>query len=596
MSRADFDLLARGGGGANVVRQLRRAQLSRRLHLLRAFIFDVTADPKLWGDLPEPDEAWDLLARVQDVAPDAYRSILLHPYTGAWLSHVLKVIHGEVEDDRPVWAHVGHFHSLAAAAAIRAGINFETRVPLGGGGVALPTLGMARFTMAEPWAVAEIRAKDERVEISTATGHVTLPRNAMADTSGWWGLRTLTAHNGGHRLSIRLDDLDPYRGQDRLLAPRRIDADEVKAWDELLQEAWQLIVQHLPDYADGLPDGLESIVPYPVAAFRNQSGSTSETFGSAIMERPPDAVALAATLVHEYQHIRLYGLTNLFELHADDRSQRFYTLWRDDPRPVGGTLHGIYSFLGVTEFWRAVAATTGDHRAWFEFAYWRAGTWRTLQGLLGDHSLTAAGHRFVESIAGKLEPWQHEPVPGEPAELAAAAGTDHVAGWRLRHVSPPGDLVHEVADRWIGERDSPGDRRYAADQRPTVEPDGSWPGARTDLIRLSLTGPGSRDIAEIRSIVADATDADIAYASGDFAEAARRYQADLAGDPNPASGWVGLGLALSASGDRAAAPLLDRPELVRAVYREILDRTATAADLDEYLAWWSRPAAESLQR
>ena len=68
--------------------------------------------------------------------------------------------------------------------------------------------------------------------------------------------------------------------------------------------------------------------------------------------------------------------------------------------------------------------------------------------------------------------------------------------------------------------------------------------------------------------VPGATTADLAYASGHFAEAAHGYRAELSTDPDCPSSLSGLGLALAAQGPHPAArALLHCPELVRTAHR-----------------------------
>src|SRR5262245_21786778 len=73
LSWTDFDALARGTGRAGMVRRLREAERSRRLLLLRVLLDEVAAygDPGEMADgvLPPVEDAWDLLARVQQRAP-----------------------------------------------------------------------------------------------------------------------------------------------------------------------------------------------------------------------------------------------------------------------------------------------------------------------------------------------------------------------------------------------------------------------------------------------------------------------------------------------------------------------------------------------
>jgi HEXXH motif-containing protein len=591
---ADFDLLARGAGGAGVVLRLRRAERSRRLLLLRALVEETTKTPELFGPLPPSDDAWELLARVQEKAPTALDVVLAHPYTGTWAGYTTRLLTSRITGRFPIWIHVGHLHALAASAAIHAGLDFHIRVPLWNGGAMLPTLGLARLVADSPWSVAEVRGERGRVEVGNGAGRVQLPPDPAADAPGWWGIPRLTMRAGERVLSVRLDDLDPYRGLYEPVAPQRLDAAEMDAWRALLDQAWRLIVDHLPDIADALPAGLDSLVPRPAVPFRTPSASTGEAFGSAIVSRPPDAATLAAMLVHELHHIRLGGLLHLTRLHDDDPQERFYTPWRDDPRPIGGVLQGVYAFFGVTACWRALARAgtrAADRRAEFEFAYWCEQTWRVLLALRDDPGLTADGRRFVDGIAERLGRWRDEPVPADLGTLVAAVGADHYAGWRMRHLRPAPATVADLAHAWLAGRDRPPTTRLVTDRPPTPVPDGSWSAARTDLIRLSVadSSDGRNALSRTWSSVPGATVADLAYATGRLTDAARGYRAELAEDADRPAAWVGLGLALSGLGvTPAARALLRHPEVVRAVHRRIRAHTRTAPTPEELAGWIGR--------
>jgi HEXXH motif-containing protein len=511
------------------------------------------------------DTAWTLLGQVQAVAPEAFELVLMHPYTGSWLAYTHKLLTGLVVSDSPLWTHLGYFHCLAASAAARAELDFRIRIPVWKGEAILPTLGMARFAGTE---LATVRGSGPEVEIFVGAHRV----RVAEDPPDWFAVRELRAGD----LTVRLDDVDPYRGMNVPVPAKRIDSDEVTIWQELLDDAWRLIRECLPEFASGLAEGMCSIVPRPPVPFRNMSGSTGNAMGSAVVSRPPDAESLAAVLVHEFSHLRLYGLLRLVPLHDNDSRQRFRTLWRDDPRPVGGVIHGMYSFFAVAAFWRAFVEKHPDNRlAMFEFAYWRAGTWNTLQALRDDVSLTAAGRRLVEGVADELGPWQKETVPADIARLAEVAAVDHYAGWRLRHIRPHETLVADLAKAWISGEDTVKPVQLPQDSEPTRDPDGDWPGARLDLARLALT----ETIADRWAAVPGATEADRAFVSGDLSRAAEGYRAELTRDPDNASAWIGLGLALTAQDLPGGRALLQHPELVRAVRRR------TAAEPAELAEW-----------
>lgn len=585
-----FDRLASGSGDADAVRTLRIADRSQRLLLLVALIDEIARRPELWGPLPTPDAAWELLVRVEQQAPQLLQRVLDHPYVGTWIGHTARLVAGHTATEHPLWLHTGYLHAIAAAAATSAGMEFETRIPLWHGQGMLPTLGMVRFQKQPSVPVADVYGSRDRVEIRTRSERVYLRRGQIVDTPNWWAMRHLVAEAGRLRFTVRLDDLDPYRSLTGPVPPRRLGGDETNTWQALFTDAWQLIVRLLPDLAQAIPSGLDSLSPRPAAPFSNLSASTGEAFGSAIIARTADAESLAATLVHEFQHIVLNGLMQLTPLHHDDLRHRYYTPWRDDPRPINGVLHGVYAFFGVTEFWRALAASGVERttrRAAFEFARWRVGTWRVLQTVRNDPVLTKAGRRLVDRIAERLEPWQDEPLPTDIASLAATVAADHHGGWRIRHVRPNPGMVDRLATSWLAGRRWPAGGIPGDDQTLVPDPDGPWSSARAELIRLTLTERGRDLHTEPCRRVPGATPADYAFAAGRLDAAERGYRVDLATNPDLPVAWIGLGLALSAAGTRPAAAraLLHRPELVRAVHRRIRHLSIEMVMPEELADW-----------
>lgn len=581
LSWRDFDNLARLAGDAGVMRRLRRAERSRRKLLLRGLMEEATKAPELLGPLPPLDAAWELLSRVEARSPKAFDRLLTHPYTGSWAGYTTRLCRNGMDGVGPLWIHLGHVHALAAAAAIRAGLDFETEVPAWNGNVMLPSLGMARLNASSPFSVAIVRGEGGRYTVTNDNGSVRVPNALGDDAPGWWPVRKVRTRVGSHRFSLRLDDLDPYRGLYEPVPPQRLAAAELDEWQRLIDEACLLIVTHLPGFAESMPIGLSSIVPKPQVLYRNPSASTGEAFGSAVVGRPTDGASLASTLIHEFQHIVLGGVLHLIPLYDNDPRERIYVPWREDPRPLSGAIQGVYAFFGVTAFWRALAAV--DRRAAFEFAYWRQQSWRTLRALLDDSALTDAGRRFLDGIAERLGPWQGEPVPEDIAELAAAAAWDHLAGWRVRHLRPSAAAVTALTQAWLAGRSRPPADLDATDLPPTPVPDGSWSRARTDLVRLRVSGI---DLEQLWPTVPGATVADLAYASGRFTDAAREYRAELSADPDRPTSLVGLGVALAACGpDPAARALLLRPELVRAVHRRLRSTAAHAPNPESVASW-----------
>ncbi|WP_344421706.1 HEXXH motif domain-containing protein [Amycolatopsis minnesotensis] len=587
MSWRDFDAFARLDGDEDMARRLRRAERSRRKLLIHALLTAAAKTPERLGPLPPLDAAWELLARAEARAPRVVNRMLTNPYTGSWAGYTTRLLRNGTDGVSPLWMHLGHVHAIAAAAAIGAELDFETEIPVWHGNAVLPSLGMARFSATAPFSLATVRGAASRYLISHDGETVRLPFALSSDGPGWWGVRQVRSRVGARRFSLRLDDLDPYRGLYEPIPPERVPAGDVERWRRLIDEACRLVAAHLPELAGVMPVGLTSLVPKPHVLFRNLSASTGEAFGSAVVGLPTDGATLAATLIHEFQHIVLGGLLHLVELYEPDPAERIYVPWRDDPRPLSGALQGVYAFFGVAAFWRALAeADPGSRRAAFEFACWRRHSWHALRALRADATLTAAGRRFLDGIAERLGPWQDEAVEAEANRLAEAVARDHLAGWRARHLRPDPSVVAELAAAWSNGRARPPVAADPADLPPTPVPDGSWSRARTDLIRLVVGDPPSPPLPDVWLTVPGATGADFAYATGRFAEAVEGYRAELAADPDRPASLVGLGLALSARGPHPAArALLHCPELVRAVHRHLRGTSPGPPAVERIAAW-----------
>jgi HEXXH motif-containing protein len=571
-----FDQLAAGNGGVTALRLLRSAERSRRLLLLLALVDRGEQDERLSGPLSGAERPWDLLVRAQEAEPDALERILAHPYTGSWAGYTTRLIEQELTGECPLWVHYGYLHTIAAAAAIHAGLEFTIRVPVWNDTVVLPTLGAALLDEGDGFTTAEVRGLAGSFTISGDRSH------ARPDTAAWHPLREFRFEAGNRVLALRLDDLDPHRGLYHPIPPDRLAETDAATWQGLLGEAWRLIVEHLPGYAEILPAGLTSIVPEPAIPFRLPSASTGEAFGSAVIAAPDaeEPATLAAALVHEFQHIRLGGLLQLVRLHDDDRTERLYAPWREDPRPLGGLVHGIYAFFGVSAFWRALSrAFPADELAAFEFAHWRTQTWQTLEAIRDDPALTDAGRRFLAEIAAVFEPWQAEPCAPEAKRWAETLAADHHAGWRLRHIRPGREVAADLARAWLDGKPCP---PVIPGGRLDTGSDGEWPHARADLVRVRFGHDGETRLPAVWSQVPGALEGDSLLIAGLAGEARTAYRAVLDQDPEHAAAMIGLGLSLPAG--PATRALLRVPEVVRAVHRTLRDE-GTPPALDELAGW-----------
>jgi hypothetical protein len=251
-----------------------------------------------------------------------------------------------------------------------------------------------------------------------------------------------------------------------------------------------------------------------------------------VIARPSSAVALAETLVHEFQHSKLAALLHLFPLLDDDREERYYGPWRPDPRHLTGLLHGAYAFTGVAGFWRDRLAGARDDRAadtaGYHFALRRLQSRLVVRTLLVEGRLTPQGRALVSGLACTLDGWLREPVPHAALTRARTAGALHRTEWRLRNVAP----------------------RSSGHEGPRLRPDRtSWPDVRTHAFAARPLTPHT---------------ADEYLAAGNAAAALARYAGQLAADPaepHALAGWIVARAALDPG--RATRRMLARPELLQ---------------------------------
>ncbi|WP_048584308.1 HEXXH motif domain-containing protein [Streptomyces viridochromogenes] len=577
ISANGLDGLLQGSGDGALVDELIGAEHSRRLLLLRA-LYDRSVGLSSGSD-DSPlslSDAWELLERVQAKAPEVVEDVLMAPGTGTWLSCSLRILRKTLDSEIPLWATLGHLASLASASAAAARIEFTSTVPVNQGTVSLPGLGYAVLPTDEDWTTARVTGDQRRLRITGSGGEVVVGPDRARRAPGWQPTRRVTLGRGTAARSVTLEEHDPYRGFSGASAPRALSESEARAWRSSLAEAWDILQRDEPTFVDALRRGLMSITPLPRGErFRPYSSSSAEAFGGLNISLSDEGAELAATLVHEFQHVKLGALTHLAPLvrqpETEEQPDLFRAPWRDDPRPLEGMLHGIYAFLGVTRFWRVHRRAAEGARAplaHFEFALWRDAVWSALDAVRRHERLTPLGRRLLDSLAQSCAGWLSDDVPAVELRLAREAAASHRARWREHHLRPSPEVVDEAVRAWRRRDDCPPSLHTAP---VAVAPDGEahFLDTAAVLARHRLAAPdGSwRDPAGAGEGVRGADRVDILLAREDRADA-RRELADrlLYGDP-PVGSWAALGRALADSPEQQPACrfLLRSPEWARAV-------------------------------
>lgn len=514
-----LDGLASGYGDLTTLRLLRAGQLGKN-RLLVAAVARAVADCDL---VPA---ATRLLAEAEAADPAAATTVLLHPQVGAWATRTLA---------GPPTAGVPYLCALAAAAAIRAGLDVTSTVPSPTGTLVLPTVGAAPGVGAGPCVV---RFTDGEISVAGRVATVT------STDPDWWLPRRISTSPTGRPIDIAIEDLDPYRDRYPWPPHRRLGAASVERLTVLVGQAWDWVARHRPAHLAALREFVRSVVPVAGPPDSRPASAVSRTAtGSIALSLAGDADIVAELLVHELQHTKLNVLLDLVDLYQPGTAARHHAPWRLDPRPVGALLHGAYAHLGVADVWRARGGdvTAGN----VTYRYWLEQTARATRDLIRSGELTAPGARFADTMWATLAGWRGGPAaePDVDAEVRNAA--DGVTmRWRLRNVHPDPADVARLAAAW----------RHAA----------PCPGQATVSRRVAAALPQPAGPPELRPMLGDPAG----------------YQRRLRHDDTDEAAWVMLMLALRRAGRvDAARALLFWPDVVRAV-RRVVD-----VDPVEIAAW-----------
>ncbi|MFF3347295.1 HEXXH motif domain-containing protein [Streptomyces sp. NPDC002779] len=574
-----LDELSCGEGGPATVGLLLAAERSRRLLLLR-----------MLDDATGIGPAWELLSAAQRRAPEVVDELLMYPQTGMWLATALRRLRGSApEAGPPLRVVLGHAAALAAVAALRAELDFSIEVPMRHGRVPLPTLGCAELPAAEPWTTATVRARAGRAVVAAPGAEVAVPAPPDTPAPGWHPLRRLTVGPAHHRLVLALDDIDPYRTYPRPTEPRPLPEETAEQWRRVLERAWAVLLEEQPRAAEAMRRGLLSLTPGPARErFRPRSVTAGDAFGGIESSEPDDAVQLAVTLIHEFQHTKLGGLLHLTPLLTEETAEApelWYAPWRDDPRPLDGLLQGIYAFVGIARFWRThrLASGAATPMAHFEFALWRAHVTTALRQVHRNPRLTPLGAQLLDRLYALCTRWLDEPVPDSPLALARVCAADHATRWRAHHLRPPRRAVEEATRAWLSGAPAP-PRSLAATPEVATDASARWLDTLAVLTRHRLSG---EDPEKAAATVTGALRADALLAAGEAPAAREAYTAHLLADPDHPTAWSGLSQALTLMGaaPTAAHFLRHHPERARAVHRAVTAATGTPPDPVALAAW-----------
>ena len=430
MSEPAFTELARGLGGAEAMAQLAEAQRTLQRALLAAVYQSGSTAPFVADEIrAQLHAAWGVLARADRRQPASVDAVLSHPYLRVWAVRCLEGLkRAGGAPPAGLEADLGHLGAVAASIAIRCSEDAELAVPVIDGAVHLP--GFGRLVVARKagpahlvidtdsvslqlkescWklSVADLLRGESRVDMAGSWP------GGQEHTAQWQPVRMLEAPG----IRVAIEDTDPYRDCHQWPAASRLDGTEFGRWQRYFAAAWHEIQTSHPAYGPAIASGLRALMPLsPGPDGREVSAAARNAFGAIGLALPDDPVALALLIIHEFQHVKLGAVLDLYDLYDPADRQLYHAPWREDLRPLEGLLQGTYAHLAVTEFWRVrglppacdvparevPAGNAAAEDANRRFVHWRDHTRDAIKTLADSGSLTPLGMRFVNEMRDSI--------------------------------------------------------------------------------------------------------------------------------------------------------------------------------------------------
>lgn len=479
-------------------------------------------------------EAFTLLGAAATAAREAVEEIVVRPFAHDWGLRALTA--------DPASA-LTELKTLATAAALRAGIEVDTTLPVPGNELFLPGLGVA-----------------DRLHCGTVTvrqaggGPVLGCPHPGAPVPRWRATRRVSLTGDW---SITLEEHEPQRtvlGRPLALTPAAFQAGELS-----LQRAWAVVEADFPGYAPTVRHLLRSLVALAGDDTKSNSSSSPVAVGCIAMDLDVPVPVTTHMLIHETQHLLLAATDDLTPLCVPDCRETFRAPWKHFPRPTSAMLQGVFAHSAVIEYWLTRwRADAHDRQARWNFAYLREVTSPAIAEVRASADLTAAGRRLVDGLLARTGAWAAQEVPDSVARLAAITGRAEAAQWHLGNLLVPGGRAEELAHAYrkeVTDRIPLPDRVLAPVPPAVAPPDGGL------IAGLHAAGRGRRSETAVQPDL----------------EQARRAVAERPAADEP---WIALAAA-------SPVPLLSaRPELVRAVLLALISQDGTAEVAPDRIAAW----------
>jgi len=258
--------------------------------------------------------------------------------------------------------HLEQFKGLALAMHFLAGASQTFATPLT---VTLPfVLPGTGLYLDGRESVAIVGTSSGCLDVTGSGGEIPPSRRLAVDASVSQGeedgvrlVRSAVARYGRCALALQ-----PYAltgpGLDFAAAAVTAGLDYQETHRTLVERALTLVARYDPATFAVLAEVTQVVALKPAGAGGYTNVSHSDLPGAFILGVMHHPFELADAIVHEHYHNRLFCIEeagSFFDPAQDALTdERYYSPWRDEPRPLRGVLHALFVYTPVCEFWLAV--------------------------------------------------------------------------------------------------------------------------------------------------------------------------------------------------------------------------------------------------
>ena len=422
---------------------------SLRSRLARANAASVIAALRLAaerGDAVTRAAAMQADAQTRSLNPTSREALLTHATTCHGVSRIVDAVATAERSGTPLSAESLielEYMRLVRGAALAGGMSVAWRSQ---GRTVLPSVGLSLEIPAGLDVEVECTGDEYRCRIEGSvrwTAHRVPAAGAVSMASGAEPAVLPSFAIGGQRIHIDREDpafvdawIPAARFSSHSVTPAR--RDDMGTWVRALEDAARVVEEVTPGTASMVGWIVRSFVPVVSPTDELACSMSDSARPGAIMSTIDGPPVLAESIVHEFRHNLLHQLERAYPIFEPQspHEARFYSPWRDDPRPLSGILHALFVFLDVCAIHAGVLERRmGQAHDQFDSSVRLAANVRrirvALDVLRGNACLTPFGRGFADGIehaCNRFEPALSE-LPQDAVTQAERETRDHRDRW-----------------------------------------------------------------------------------------------------------------------------------------------------------------------